>query len=342
MYLTSDAGGAFHIWRQPFSEGEPQQVTSGPTEQEGIAMAPDGRSFITTVGLRQRAVWVRDSKGDRQVSLEGDAYDPLFTADGKRLCFRIGSSGEIWIADVESGRSEPLLPGISTAGRFQAYDLSRDGRQIVLASLDPSGKPRLWVAPLDRSSPPRQVPNVEGHQPLLGPDGEIFFRALEGKSGFAYRVRPDGTGLRRVSDFPVYLMQGVSPDGKWLVARFEVPRQYAAVTTMAVPLAGGEAVRIAGWAVSEAMKWSPDGRRLGIFGGGGMAGGLGRTYVVRLPPGRSLPDLPPGGFRAASELEKLPGVQVVPSIDCAPGPGDVVAFSRETVTRNLYRIPIPR
>lgn len=83
MYFSSGAGGAFHTWRQRFPTGQPEQITSGPTEEEGIAMAPDGRSFVTAVALRQSVVWVHDSSGDRQVSLEGYSYDPKFTPDGK-------------------------------------------------------------------------------------------------------------------------------------------------------------------------------------------------------------------------------------------------------------------
>ena len=29
MYLTSKAGGLFHIWRQRFPDGQPEQLTSG-------------------------------------------------------------------------------------------------------------------------------------------------------------------------------------------------------------------------------------------------------------------------------------------------------------------------
>ena len=58
IYLTSNFGGAFHIWRQHFPEGKPEQVTSGPTEEEDISMSADGRSFVTAVGLRRRVVWV--------------------------------------------------------------------------------------------------------------------------------------------------------------------------------------------------------------------------------------------------------------------------------------------
>jgi hypothetical protein len=53
------------------------------------------------------------------------------------------------------------------------------------------------------------------------------------------------------------------------------------------------------------------------------------------------PDIPAGGFRSETELRALPGVRVVDSNDVTPGPtADVYAYSRETVQRNLYRIPL--
>ena len=60
VYLTSKAGGLYHIWRQRFPDGQPEQLTSGPTEEEGIAMAPDGRSFVTAVALQSSSVWIHD------------------------------------------------------------------------------------------------------------------------------------------------------------------------------------------------------------------------------------------------------------------------------------------
>ena len=117
MYFSSDSGGAFHTWRQRFPDGQPEQITSGPTEEEGLAMAPDGRSFITAVGLTQSSVWLHDGGGDRQISLEGYAFAPKFTPDGKRLLYQVrkGAASELWVAELDSGRSEPLLPGIAVA-----------------------------------------------------------------------------------------------------------------------------------------------------------------------------------------------------------------------------------
>src|SRR3990172_4300356 len=104
MYFSAHAGDGFHIWRQRFPNGKLEQITSGPTEEEGIAMAADGRSLVTSIGLRQRSVWFHDASGDRQVSMEGYAYWPILSADGRKVCYRIrkGASptygaGELWM-----------------------------------------------------------------------------------------------------------------------------------------------------------------------------------------------------------------------------------------------------
>jgi hypothetical protein len=55
-----------------------------------------------------------------------------------------------------------------------------------------------------------------------------------------------------------------------------------------------------------------------------------------------LPDVPPAGFHSPDEFVKFAGAQVIDSTDGAPGPTpETFALSRETVQRNLYRIPIP-
>ena len=67
-----------------------------------------------------------------------------------------------------------------------------------------------------------------------------------------------------------------------------------------------------------------------------------KSYVIPLLPGQVLPDFPPEGFPAATEFAKLPGARVLNYGDAALGPApNVYAYSRETVQRNLYRIPIP-
>jgi hypothetical protein len=49
------------ILRQRFPDGPAEQLTSGPTEEQGIALDPDGRSFVTSVGESQSTIWIRDA-----------------------------------------------------------------------------------------------------------------------------------------------------------------------------------------------------------------------------------------------------------------------------------------
>jgi len=52
--------------------------------------------------------------------------------------------------------------------------------------------------------------------------------------------------------------------------------------------------------------------------------------------------MPPNGFASAAAIAAVPGARVIDVTDPAPGPTpDVYAFSRDTVQRNLYRIPLP-
>jgi hypothetical protein len=88
MYLNTDAGGAgYHIWRQRAKGGDLEQITFGPTEQEGIAMMPDGRSLVSSVGLIQNSIWIHGPEGDRQITSEESALRPVFSGDGKKLYY---------------------------------------------------------------------------------------------------------------------------------------------------------------------------------------------------------------------------------------------------------------
>lgn len=130
MYFSANSGDGFHIWRQRFPGGKPEQVTSGATEENGVSFAPDGKSFVTSVGETQSALWIHDLKGERQITFEGYAYLPSFSKDGKRLYYLQRSksnrrfvSGELWTEDLPTGKKQRLLPDFE----MQNYDVSADG-----------------------------------------------------------------------------------------------------------------------------------------------------------------------------------------------------------------------
>jgi eukaryotic-like serine/threonine-protein kinase len=347
MYFTSNAIADNHIWRQRFPNGKPEQITAGPTEEEGLAITPDGRSLITAVALQNAALWVHDARGERQVSLEGNAADPRFTPDGKKLLYRVvkeppsefgyfKDAGEIRVADLDYDRSDPLAPGLQTL----YCSLSPDGRQVVMEIEDAQGKPGLWLAPLDRSSPPRQIPNAEGRAPVFGPDGDVFFRHVEGKpgmmgnTGYVYRVHPDGSGLRKAVEPTALLFGFISPDGQWLVGWGPLPGD-GPPAVQAWPVNGGPPLNIAGTMYTS---WSGDRRSLFMYSN---TIGIGKTYVIPLRPGESFPPIPKGGFTSEEELARLPGAKRIDAV-AVPGPSsDIYAFYRGATQRNLYRIPLP-
>jgi Tol biopolymer transport system component len=341
IYLTSETEGAFHIWRQRFPGGRPEQVTSGPTEEEGIAMAPDGRSFVTAVGVSNVSVWVHSAGGERQISLEGNASGPKFSVDGRKLFYRIVKQvyrhfqftrqpGEVWVAEVDSGRAEPLAPGLQALD----YDISGDGRQAVMEAEDVQGKPRLWLVSLERQSPRGQIPNVEGRTPRFGPTGEIFFSI----SGSVYRVHQDGTGMRKALEQEILSMKGVSPDGRWVLGWARLKGGGTAL--QAFPLDGGGSPIVL-FSLGNGA-WAPGGGSFSIPGGRNGFIPESRSYLIPLASGQALPRIPAGGFHSEQEVARLPGARRIEEMGVVPGPSaDVYAFYRGTTQRNLYRIPIP-
>ncbi|MBV8904671.1 MAG: hypothetical protein JOZ22_13645, partial [Acidobacteriia bacterium] len=297
--------------------------------------------------LQGASLWLHDSSGDRQISLEGNAAFPVFTPDGAKLLYRVVREqpnefdyyrdlGEVMVADLRSGRSEPLVRNFQVLN----FDISRDGRQVVMEAPDSAGRARLWLAPLDHSAPLRQVPNVEGAQPHFLPDGEILFRHNEGAStaagslGFIYRVFQDGSGLQKAIQQPVHQFNfpsPVSPDGGWVYAWGPLPGDGPAAGQL-YSLEGKKPISLG---AGEQVAWVAGGALLtkAVSPGG---------FFFRLAPGQILPPIPAGGFHSDEEIARLPGARRIEGrlVTLGPSP-DVYAVYRGNTQRNLYRIPVP-
>ena len=166
MYFGMMIGHNSHLWRQKFPDGEAEQITLGPSEEEGIAVAPDGHSLVTSVGTRRSAVWIHNPAGERAISSEGYAVAPHFSRDGKRVFYLfaqelalsaplgwINWSGDLRSVDLVSGKTESVLPGMSVTD----YDISPDEKEAAFTITESSGEQTIWLADLDRRTPPRQI-----------------------------------------------------------------------------------------------------------------------------------------------------------------------------------------
>ncbi|MDQ1468872.1 MAG: eukaryotic-like serine/threonine-protein kinase [Bryobacterales bacterium] len=350
MYFGAEVDGSHHLWRQLFAKGEPEQITSGPMEAQGVAVTPDGRSLITSIGMQQSAVWIHDAGGERPISSEGRVPTvnqsglfgtrPKFSRDGASLFFlrraEPDASIELWRTNHESGKSENVAPGFS----MLEYDVSSDEKEVVF-STQPSGKAtQVWLATLDRRSPPRLISSSGETSPYFGPEGQILYRLSDGKTHYLAHMNRDGSGRSKVVPYPIGNVQSISPDRRWIVAYAPWPDR-GQMVTMAIPTGGGAPRRICP-AANCMASWAPDGKFLDIGMHRASRTSPGQTLVLPLRSGEMLPDLPDTGISGLYDGADLPGARTIDAYEISPGPDpSVFAYVKTTVHRNLFRIALP-
>jgi DNA-binding winged helix-turn-helix (wHTH) protein/Tol biopolymer transport system component len=344
MYFAAQVAGQSHLWRQRFPNGNPEQITYGPAEEEGIAVEPDGRSIITSVGIQESSLWIHDEHGDRLLSSEGEIANtsinpPSFGADGKTLYYLLrrpaaNAGAELWRVDVESGVGEAVFPGVAMV----SYDISPDGHQVVYQTED-RGASQLWLAPVSRDAAARRIANSGQNSPHFGPNGEIFFRFSEGNFNYLGRMNADGSGRSKVFPVPANDFRAISPGKRWVVVAAK-RADGRGVGEFAFPLDGGPSVLLCStycWPT-----WSPNGNFLYIPVELASRKSPGRSLAIPMGPGETLPKFPPGGIEPGSEASVIPGAQIVDRAELAPGlDPSRYAYVNSTMHRNLYRISLP-
>ena len=354
IYLTSNASNAdpgrvgrsgwqpapgSHIWRQRFPDGEPEQLTFGPTSQEGIAMAPDGKSLITSVGEEDRTVWLHDKDGDHQISSEGNASSPSFSSDGRSLYFLMSNGQtqgeELWIKDLAGGKVDRVLPG----NPMQSYSVSRDGKEVAFTMNDQSGRSNLWVAPTSRRTPPVRISSPAAEDsPYFLPDGELVFRAIEGGSNYLYRMKTDGSDRKKISPERILDIYDVSPDGRWVAAgtpgagdeeqiNLGTTKAFAVDETATVSVCAGYC--IVSWDTSGGFAYLSYPMRSEM------------SYPLAVMRDSGLPKLPPLAATRIEDFGKPKESTAIPrQVESAVNPS-VYAYTRQNTRRNLYRIQLP-
>jgi len=107
MYLGVNVGGRSHLWRQRFPDGPVEQITTGPTEEEGVAVAQDGRSLVTALGMRRSSIWLHDTNGERAIVADGFAKLPRLSRDGTHVFFLLRRRSTPTASSCARCRSQP-------------------------------------------------------------------------------------------------------------------------------------------------------------------------------------------------------------------------------------------
>jgi len=356
VYLTVDTGSSgFHVWRQRYPNGTPEQVTPyGVSEEEGLAMMPDGKSFIVAAGTQRSSIWLLDEKtGDKQITSEGFAFAPALSPDGTKVYYLRRApgthsyiNGELWVSDVESGAAQRLFPGLT----LTQFSLSQDGKRILFSTEQGQARSGIWIADLDRSQPPRQLTSNGEFRAFFGRPGEVIYMTAE-KPAHLMRMNEDGSGQRPASDLAIMQLQSVSPSGRWAVAGVTPPGSHGERNTIAVavPLDGGQPVTLCDSCsfgfltriTAAFIGWSPDEKSIYVplryFGLGSK-----KTLVIPVKPG-SVPPAFSSGAMSEEALKLIPGSYLLNQDNVYPTKtrGRFVT-ERRTIATNLFRIYLTR
>ena len=356
IYVTSDGGGALnHIWRVKFPGGASEQITAGPTGEAGVALSPDGKSFITSVGKAEGTVWYHDEKGDRQISAEGYAEDPMLTEDGKGLFFLQRNLSRQAAASTDRPLNELQLmrADLGTGAREQVFTLndlinievSGDGRQTLYSLAGGDQRPHVWVAPTDHSSPPRQLTpsDQEDDYAHFLRNGSIVFRRREQGEHWVYSMKPDGSEVRKLIPTPIAELMSVSPAGDFVTATLKSTSDPKPPVQI-YKTADGSSRNFCDFCYP---LWSRDGKRLYLsfsLISRAESTSHGQTYVMPWNSAATWNMLGTVATRTEPDIAKI--ATLVPEGSKAevfePGLSPkVYAYSLRTIQRNLYRIPLP-
>jgi DNA-binding winged helix-turn-helix (wHTH) protein/Tol biopolymer transport system component len=328
MYFSVQVGGHEHLWRQRYPDGRPEQITFGPTDEETVALAPDGRSLLTSLGREQSTIWLHVPGGERVLTTESYAFAPWLSRDANRVYFLAARSStepsELWRVEIASGRKQSLLAGFAISG----YDISRDEQQVVFTTMR-DGAWQIWIAPLDRHAPPSLLIRG-GDSAAFDRAGDIFFRSLGEHANFLHRMQSDGSSNVRVLETSIVEFHAVAPDGRW--ASVDLPIEGGIAAAFLAPVGGGEPTLIRkGWWPSQ---WSRDGNTLYVeVGTGENSQRHGRTAALTI----GADGLPIESVTSVPDAMLIPH----PELNLAMGSDTSnYVFVKGETHRNIYRIPL--
>ena len=346
MYFTAVVDGASHVWREPFPSGALQQITFGPATERGLAMNPDGRSLVTSLGMLESGAWLHTPQREFLLSPDGYASRLRFSRDGRFLFYVLRQAasdvaGKVWQTELSSGKSEPLTENVP----ITSYDVSLDGTHVVYAAEPKHGAAQIWLASRGDANPPRRLTASGADQPRFGPAGEIVFRQSADDANYLFVMSADGSNRRKVAPTPITELRSMSPDRR-LVFVVAPVNDFPTAAILAVPLDGGPIRRICPGACG--VRWSPDGATMYITP---FAESEGKTIAIPVPKGQSMPVLPLSGVQSVADAATLAGSSLVDFAlfdrssagnDVAPGQEmGTFAYARTISHRNLFRVQLP-
>jgi Tol biopolymer transport system component len=207
------------IWvTRPDGSGARPVTNMYPDQADFPSFSPDGRRLaFDRIGA---GIWVVNVDGSSARALTREAgfddYQPAWSPDGARIAFvrQANAPGAIYVMSATGAGAHRLVAPPRRSDNDERPSWSPDGKWIVFErhlNLTPLGADgfigttQLWIVGSDGQHAHLLLPNAGA--PAWSPDGNwiVFSSHRSGhRSGLPslYKVHPDGTGLRRVTDDP--------------------------------------------------------------------------------------------------------------------------------------------
>ena len=252
--------------------------------------SPDGRRLaVTSRGGPAEPLYEHDLDTGTTRQLFDCEYpclgddEPAYHPDGRSVAFirYLGPFSEesgpadcsLWVGDLESGEVRRLTDN-DGCDREYGPRWSPNGRRLTyhrdLPGPDGSVRSAVYVIDADGTGE-RQLtrPRLVGGNPDWSPDGEwiVFSSHAPIVAGWSpdadlWRVRPDGTGLERLTHYRGVLgasQPSYTPDGEWVVFTADRPDRKM---LWAIPAEGGQDVVLADdGQIHTHGRWQPGGEQ---------------------------------------------------------------------------------
>lgn len=249
------------------SKGDAVQPNYSP---RGLRIAYWGQ----TKGSGQVDIFTIPANGGEPIAITNDAafdWNPVWSPDGKLIYFCSDRSGSmnIWKVAVneESGRAlgqpEPVTTG--AAAGSQHLTISKEGRHLAyVARVETKSILKKAFDAATKSSTGESNWVMQGSKilawPHASPDHNWIAFSTEGKQEDIFVIRPDGTGVRQLTNDP-YKDRAPrwSPDGKTIAFFSDRSGKYEIWT---IHPDGSGLTQLTRFPGAHYPAWSPDGTRL--------------------------------------------------------------------------------
>jgi Tol biopolymer transport system component len=173
IVFTSMRGGQRNVWvidqdgsnLSRLTDAQPGAPNAGSGGSAGDASwSPDGSRLVYAVTeANKTSLWVMDADGSNKrpltVSMDGNAYDPTWSANGQLIAFRreFGTPAQIALTFVSAADGTTAFPVLTTAPMSATPAFSPDGEWLIASNSPLGNVPSLYAVALNRAGGPRAV-----------------------------------------------------------------------------------------------------------------------------------------------------------------------------------------